>query len=108
MVAQSRDHRSVAIYHSDGNAFAASESEYAPGPLDRLLYSIHLIRDYRTTQPIRHDGRLLGHIEIVWINDNLYVHIATALFLALLGKILHYNFQLRANSRTLARNNLAL
>ena len=108
LVAQSRDHRAVAIYHSDGNVFAASESEYAPGPLDRLLHSIHLIRDYRTTQPIRHDGRLLGHIEIVWINDNLYVHIATALFLAPLGKILHYNFQLRANSRTLARNNLAL
>ena len=45
LVAQSRDHRSVAIYHSDGNVFAASESEYAPGPLDRLLHWIHLIRD---------------------------------------------------------------
>jgi signal transduction histidine kinase len=98
LIYRSGEYRSIAVFHPDGEKFASVKRGFDEGPLDRLLTSLNLIRDYAITQPIVYKGQTIGRIEAICVNSNFYVYIYALFSLLLLAKISQYYYNL-AHSR---------
>ena len=101
-------YRSMTLIHADGEPFVTYSIDADGGVLKRLLGALRLRRDHLIGQPIEHDGRAIGRLETVWMEDNTLVYMVALVVLAMAGGIAHYYYRLAHTRQKLEESNAEL
>ena len=84
-------YRRLTITYPDGTQFLHYESPDPTDYINRLLITLHLIRDYLIRRSIVQENHIIAHIDAVWINQNIHTYfyiggpLATAIVLLLIS-----------------------
>ena len=76
--------------------------------LEQGLLYLGLIRETTLRSPVKKGPQIIGYLETIWYNRNLYVHLNALFILVLLANIIRYYIKVLEKSRELVSKNDAL
>lgn len=97
----------IKITHPDGQEFISTEKSEPKG-MDRLFYTIGLIRVQPMNSLIYRKDKEIGKIFIDWINTNVYYHIINLVAFFLLYVVAKYYFRVLESKEELNQKNLEI
>jgi PAS domain S-box-containing protein len=77
------DHRSVAVFHADGELFARAVNSRDVSGFELVLERLGLVRDNHLASLVVHRGKTIGRLEAGVINRNVYLYTALATIMLL-------------------------
>ncbi|MDX1958939.1 MAG: SpoIIE family protein phosphatase [Leptospiraceae bacterium] len=105
ILTETKGYRSIKIYHPDNSVFAEDEINHSLGFFRKTLKFFLLIRPITLTSNIYKDKINIGRIEVVWLNENIYIHLGVLVIIALLYVIILSYLKILQNRKELNKKN---
>jgi len=87
---QNKNIHKIKIFHPDKSIFLEVLNTVEKSLLYNLLKKIHLIREYNLKSKIQQEKETIGELEIVWLNENIFIYFYVFIIFILLSFIAYF------------------
>jgi hypothetical protein len=107
IILQNNDYKTIQVVLEDKSVFLKFESDSLTN-IENLFLKLNFIKIYEIKVPILYNDKIIGFIEVHWINRNLYIYNYILLVFILISVILYFYFRILIQRKILTITNTQL